>query len=57
MEKLLHPSHPVRCIITGPSCCGKIVLLTNLILNIVNENEKNIHLLTQSSSRFISKIH
>ena len=37
MEKFLYPSHPVRCIITGPSECGKSVFLTNLISNIINE--------------------
>ena len=31
MEKLLYPSHPVRCIITGPSEGGKSVFLTNLV--------------------------
>ena len=40
MQKFLHPSHPVRCIITGPSECGKSVFLANLILNIVNEYKK-----------------
>ena len=40
MEKTLYPSHPVRCIITGPSECGKSVFLTNLILNIINEYDK-----------------
>ena len=29
MEKTLYPTHPVRCIITGPSQCGKSVFLTN----------------------------
>ena len=37
---MLHPTHPVRCIITGPSECGKSVLLSNLILKIVNEFDK-----------------
>ena len=37
MEKFLYPNHPVRCILTGPSECGKSVFLTNLILNIINE--------------------
>ena len=37
MEKFLYPKHPVRCIITGPSECGKSVFLANLILNIINE--------------------
>ena len=40
MEKFLYPSHPVRCIITGPSECGKSVFLTNLIINIINEYDK-----------------
>ena len=40
MEKILYPSHPVRCIITGPSECGKSVFLTNLILIIDNEYDK-----------------
>ena len=40
MEKILYPIHPVRCIITGPSECGKSVFLTNLILNIINEYDK-----------------
>ena len=40
MEKFLYPNPPVRCIITGPSECGKSVFLTNLILNIINEYNK-----------------
>ena len=40
MDKILHPTHPVRCIITGPSNVGKSVFLTNLILNIFNEYDK-----------------
>ena len=40
MDKSLYPNHPVGCIITGPSCCGKSVFLTNLILNINNEYDK-----------------
>ena len=40
MDKNLHPQHPVRCIITGPSNVGKSVFLTNLILNIINEYNK-----------------
>ena len=39
-DKYLYPIHPVRCIITGPSECGKSVFLTNLILNIINEYDK-----------------
>ena len=40
MEKILYPTHTVRCIITGPSECGKSVILTNLILNIINQYDK-----------------
>ena len=40
MEKFLYPIHPVRCIITGPSACGKSVFLTNLILNNINDYDK-----------------
>ena len=40
IEKFLYPTHPVRCIITGPSDCGKSVFLTNSILKIVNEYDK-----------------
>ena len=40
MEKFLYSFHPVSCIITGPSECGKSVFLTNLILNIINEYDK-----------------
>ena len=40
MEKFLYPKHPVRCIMTGPSECGKSVFLTNLILYIINEYDK-----------------
>ena len=40
MEKFLYPTHPVGCIITGPSECGKSCFLTNLILNSVNEYDK-----------------
>ena len=39
-EKSLYPNHPVQCTITGPSECGKSVLLTNLILKIINEYDK-----------------
>ena len=40
MEKFLYPNHPVRCIITGPSECGKSVFLTNSIINIIDEFDK-----------------
>ena len=47
MEKFLYPSHPVRCIITGPSESGKSYFLTNLILNIINEYD-NIYIYSHS---------
>ena len=40
MEKILSPNHPVRCIFTGHSECGKSVVLTNLILNVIKQFEK-----------------
>ena len=40
MEKFLYPNHPVHCIITGPSECGKAVFLTNLVFCIINEHDK-----------------
>ena len=40
MDKILYPIRPLRCIITGPSECGKSVFLTNLILNIIAEYNK-----------------
>ena len=40
MEKILYPTHPVRCIIIGPSESGKSYFLTNLFLNIINEYDK-----------------
>ena len=40
MEKILYPIHPSRCIITGPSECGKSVFLTNLTLDNINEINK-----------------
>ena len=40
MEKILYPTHPVRCFITGPSSSDKSVFLTNSILNIINEYDK-----------------
>ena len=40
MDKILYPTHPVRCIITGPSKCDKSVFSTNLISNIINEYDK-----------------
>ena len=39
-ENLLYPKHPLRCIITGPSECGKAKLLANLILNFFKEYDK-----------------
>ena len=40
IEKLLYPSHAVTYIITGPSKCGKSLILTNIFLNIINEYDK-----------------
>ena len=40
MDNFLYPKHPVRCIVTGPSECGKSVFLTKLILKIINEYDK-----------------
>ena len=40
MEKFLYPNHPVRCIKTGPSECGKNYFLTILFLNFINEYDK-----------------
>ena len=40
LEKFLYPNHPLRCIITCPSKCGKNVFLTNLISNINKEYDK-----------------
>ena len=40
MEKFLYPIHPIRCIITGPSECGKPVFPTNSILIIINEYDE-----------------
>ena len=40
IAKLLYPTRPGRSIITGPSDCGKSVVLTNLFLNYTNEDNK-----------------
>ena len=40
IDKFLYPNHPVRCIITGPSECGKSFYFRNLILYIINEYDK-----------------
>ena len=40
LEKFLYPNHPVSCILTGPSECGKSVFLTNIFLNIPNQYDK-----------------
>ena len=39
-DKFLYPNHPVRCIITGPSECGKSLFLKNLFLYIIKEYDK-----------------
>ena len=41
METILYPSHPFRCILTGPSESGKSVFPTHSISNIINELKKN----------------
>ena len=40
IEKFSYPNHPVKCIITRPSECGKSVILAILILNSNNEYDK-----------------
>ena len=40
MEKFLDRQHAIRCIIKGPSECGRTVFLTNLIFHITNDFEK-----------------
>ena len=40
MEKFLYPTHPVRCIITGPSNVGKQVVLPSFILIIFKKYDK-----------------
>ena len=40
MEKILYQNHPIKCITTGPSECGKSGFLTILILNIIHEYNK-----------------
>ena len=47
MDRILYPSHPCRCIITGPSNVGKTYFLTNIILNIINEYD-NIYIFSPS---------
>ena len=36
----MYPTYLALCILTGPSECGKSIILTNLILNIFNESGK-----------------
>ena len=40
MVKIQYRTHAVRCIVRGPSECGKSVFLTNLILNPLNKFKK-----------------
>ena len=40
MEKFLYPTHPICCIITGPSECGKSVFFANLIKKNINDYNK-----------------
>ena len=46
----------MRCINTRPSEKGKKVIQTKLVLYFFNESEKNIHKLSKSSARYISRI-
>ena len=56
MEKFLYPNHPVNGIISGPSHVGKLVFLTNLNSNFVNEHYK-IYIYSPSLHQgFIPKI-
>ena len=40
MEKILYPTHPIRCFTTGPTECGKSIFLKKLILNINKEYDR-----------------
>ena len=40
MENFLYQTHPMCCIITGHSECGKSIFLTVLILIIINGYDK-----------------
>ena len=40
MENILQTTLAVKCIVSGPSECGKSVFLTNLILNPLNKFKK-----------------
>ena len=40
MERFVYPTHPLRCIICGPSNVGKSVFLSNLFLDIINDYDK-----------------
>ena len=48
LEKLLYPSHPVRCIITGPGEGGKSVFLTKMTFNTIHEFEKKTNIYSSS---------
>ena len=50
IDKIICPNYPVRCIITGPSECGKSVFPTNLISNVKNEYNK-IYIYSRSLHR------
>ena len=43
MDKILDPSQPVRCIITGLSEYRKIFFLAKLILNVIEYDKKYIY--------------
>ena len=54
MEKLLYPTDSVRCIIIGPSECGKSVFSTNSILNISNEID-NFYIYSPALHQYLYK--
>ena len=47
MKTNLYSSHPIRCIITGPTECGKPCSPTSLSFNIINDYGK-IHVYSPS---------
>ena len=56
MEKFLYPNHPVRCIVTGLSECGKSYFLTTLVLKMNKGNEKLFIYSTSLHQDFYQKI-
>ena len=52
MVKFLYITHPVQCIITGASDCGKSYFLTCLFLNNINEVE-TIYIYSPSLQKYL----